>query len=156
MQFPITIGLHRLFFADTLLFATAGLASAVILFLPLVLLQLVALELMIWLATGLAWYRLKPRLHSIRLEKDGLISARFSEDAGFEPAELLPGATVHPWLTVFRLKIPVTGQVESVILVSPTVFGASTVNRKKRQILRRLRVVLRWQSALIDGGKSAF
>ena len=154
MQFPITIGLHRLFFLDVLLFATAGLGSVVAFALSLPLLPLVALVLMIWLTAGLAWYRLKPRLHSIRLEKDGRISARFSGNAGFEATELLPGATVHPWLTVFRLKISIMGQVETVIFVSPTVFGVSTVNRKNRQILRRLRVVLRWQSGLIDDRES--
>ncbi len=155
MQFPIIIGLHRLLLLDTLLFVAAGLASFAVSVLPLASLQLAALVLTIWLTAALAWYRLKPRLHSIRLEKDGRISARFSDETGFEVAELLPGATVHPWITVFRLKISTTGKVETVIFVPPAIFGASAVNQKKRQILRKLRVVLRWQSSLIDGRESA-
>lgn len=149
MQFPITIGLHRSHFMDALVLFAGVSASVICIVWPGTALHTMLLFLLVWLIAGWTWYRFRPPLHSIRLEKEGRISARVAENAGFEAADLLPGATVHPWLTVFRLKLE-NGRVATVIFTPQADFRSATVNRKNRQILRKLRVFLRWQSDLSD------
>jgi len=57
-------------------------------------------------------------------------------DGDFVPAQLLPGAAVHPWLTVLRLR-NAAGRVCVLCL---------TVDSLKKEDFRRLRVFLRWRA----------
>jgi toxin CptA len=57
-------------------------------------------------------------------------------DAEFVAATPLPGAIVHPWLCVVRLKMP-DGRVTSL---------NATVGTINRQNFRRLRAFLRWRA----------
>ena len=136
MQFPIIIGLHRSRFLDIGLGFIALLASGVIFAFP----QTITIQLLIitaiWAAAGIAWRQLSLKCSAIRLERSGQISVAHHDQNEFSPAELLPSATVHPWLTVFRLKA-VSGDTYTLV---------ATVDSLKRQDFRRLRVFLRWQA----------
>ncbi len=136
MQFPITIGLHRSRFLDLGFGFIALLASGVILTFPQSALFQLLIFTAIWVAAGIAWRQLSPKCSAIRLEHSGQISVVCHGTNDFLPAELLPDATVHPWLTVFRLK---TESGDAFILFA-------TVDSLKRQNFRRLRVFLRWQA----------
>ena len=136
MQFPIIIGLHRSRFLDFGLGCIVLLASVVIFAFP----QSAAIQLLIitatWVTAGIAWRQLSPKCSAIRLERSGQVSVVRHGENEFSLAELLPGATVHPWLTVFRLKTE----------FSKTCTMVATVDSLKRQDFRRLRVFLRWQA----------
>jgi len=136
VQFPITIGLHRSRFLNAALFLVAFSATAAVLAfrqLPLVQLGLAAA---IWILYGLARWQVLPKLSAIRLERAGQVSIRGIRQKDFLAARLLPGATVHPWLTVLRLKAD-NGPCHTLIV---------TVDSLSRQDFRRLRVFLRWQA----------
>lgn len=60
-------------------------------------------------------------------------------------AELMPGAIVHPWLTVVRLKTD-GGRMCTLI---------ATVDNLEREDFRRLRVFLRWQADFSVRGDDA-
>jgi len=103
VQFPITIGLHRSrFLVGAFVFLV--LLTVLVLFLFQRSTAIFA-AISLLLAVLLAWlwrYR-QPRCPAIRLEASGVISL-LSGDGEFAAAQLLPGATVHPWLTVLRLQ----------------------------------------------------
>lgn len=136
MQFPIIIGLHRSRFLD----AGFGLVLAFAILLisiwpqasPVRLLALPAIALAGWLS----WRQLAPALAAIRLESDGRVSVMAHGDAEFVAATLLPGAIVHPWLCVVRLKLP-DGRVMNL---------NATVGTINCQNFKRLRVFLRWRA----------
>ena len=136
MQFPITIGLRRSRFLDAGLIMVTLLASGVTLKFP----QTIAIQLLIlaaiWVVMGVAWRQLSPKLSKIRLERSGRVSVIRRGESEFSSADFLPGATVHPWLTLLRLK---TGAGDTCILIA-------AVDSLKRQDFRRLRVFLRWQA----------
>lgn len=136
MQFPITIGLHRSRFLDRILIALALLASGAILAFPrspalLALLLLVVSGLLLW-----SWRRLSPTLSAIRLERGGNILAVGVADSEFHEASLRRRATVHPWLTVFRLELA-DGRQHTVVVARDSMTGDD---------FRRLRVFLRWRA----------
>ncbi len=79
---------------------------------------------------------MSPELSAIRLERAGQISIRGIREKDFLATQLLPGATVHPWLTIIRLKAG-SGPRHTLIV---------TVDSLNRQDFRRLRVFLRWQA----------
>ena len=64
------------------------------------------------------------------------LSVAIAASAEFGDAELLAGATVHPWLTVARLKMQ-DGRTHRMLVV------ADTMNSED---FRRLRVFLRWRA----------
>lgn len=135
MQFPITIGLRRSHFLDVSLGFVTLFASLVALGFP----QSLALRLffcgVIWVLATLVWWQLSLKFVAIRLERGGQVL--ISCDGGeFLAAELLQGATVHPWLTVVRFKTE-DARVRRLI---------ATVDSLNRQDFRRLRVFLRWQA----------
>ena len=136
MQFPIIIGLHRSRFLDIGLGFIVLLASGVIFAFPQTTMIQLLIIIAIWAVAGIAWRQLSPKCSAIRLERSGQISIAHHGENEFSPAELLPGATVHPWLTVFRLKA-VSGDTYTLV---------ATVDSLKRQNFRRLRVFLRWQA----------
>ena len=79
---------------------------------------------------------MSPELSAIRLERAGQISIRGIREKDFLATQLLPGATVHPWLTIIRLKAD-SGPRHTLIV---------TVDSLNRRDFRRLRVFLRWQA----------
>ncbi|WP_428828052.1 protein YgfX [Azonexus sp. IMCC34842] len=136
MQFPITIGLHRSRFLDAaLLLAAFSATAAALAFRQSPLVQL-AFVMATWLLFGLAWRQMSPKLSAIRLERAGQVSIRGIRESDFLATRLLPGATVHPWLTIIRL-VADNGQCHTLI---------ATVDSLNRQDFRRLRVFLRWQA----------
>lgn len=142
MRFPITIGLRRSRLQEAVLLALALLASLAALFFPRPLPLRLALLLAIWGIALWAWRRLDPPLATLRLEADGRIQVA-GDGQDFLPATTLPGATVHPWLTVLRLELA-DGR-RCALLVT-----AGTTSPDE---FRRLRVFLRWRASFVGGEK---
>jgi toxin CptA len=145
VQFPITIGLHRSRFLDRAVLAIALVASCVILVFPRSTATLAGILLLTWTGAVLAWWQLKPALSELRLLGDGRLEILPEGATEFQPVRCLPGATVHPWLTVVRIEMP-NGQRLSVL---------ATVDTMSHEAFRRLRVFLRWRAefdALPPGG----
>jgi hypothetical protein len=137
VQFPIIIGLSRSRWQTAVLLLIATLASLTALFFPRPLPWRVGLLLAIWSLTGWASLRLTPPLAIIRLEANGSIQVKSNTDQDFAPATILPGITVHPWLTVLRLKL--ADGNHCALLFSPDNLTADD--------FRRLRIFLRWRVA---------
>ena len=136
MQFPMTIGLHRSRFLDAFVVSGALLASAGALAFPgESLIQAGVLSLTCLFAFW-AIRQLTPCISAIRLEQNGDFSLRSISDDEFKVAQILPGATVHPWLTVVRFKCS-ERPVQTLIV---------TVDSLKAADFRRLRVFLRWRA----------
>lgn len=136
MQFPIMIGLHRSRFMDLGLLFVALLASVAALAFPQTTTIQFSVCAAIWVAAGLAWRELTPKFSAIRLERSGQVFVALNGKSEFLAAEILPGATVHLWMTVVKLK---TEEAGSKALIA-------TVDSLNRQDFRRLRVFLRWQA----------
>jgi toxin CptA len=136
VQFPIVIGLHRSRFLGATLVAVAALACVVTLASPWLPAVRGASLAAIVIVAGLAWRRLAPGLSAIRLEQTGQIFLAATSNSAFVEAELLAGATVHPWLTVIRLK---TAEQGKHMLIA-------AVDSMKPEDFRRLRVFLRWRA----------
>lgn len=136
MQFPITIGLRRSRFLDRVLVAFALAASGVILAFPKPPAILGALLLAVGVLFLWSWWRLTPSLSAIRLERDGSILAANSGSSEFGQSSLPHRASVHPWLTVFRLELP-GGHQHSLVLARDSMASDD---------YRRLRVFLRWRA----------
>ena len=140
MQFPIIIGLRRSRFMDgalavltsIALLAVAGVPWPVEIALPLAgALLVLALH---------AARRLAPAFECLQIAAAGHISGRLIGETGFMPLRLLPGAAVHPWLTVVRL----AGERGTYrVLVAPDSAAPDE--------FRRLRVCLRWRAEVNDG-----
>jgi hypothetical protein len=136
VQFPVIIGLHRSSFLDAgfgILLVSAGALTAAW---PQT--EPYRLLLLAWIAVAglLTWRRLTPAFSAIRLEHDGRIMVMRCGEAEFVAAEPQPGAIVHPWLCVVRLKMA-DGRVRTL---------NATVGPKNCQNFRRLRVFLRWRA----------
>lgn len=136
MQLPIEIGLHRSRFLGATLVLTALTGGAATLASPWPLLVKAALLLAITVTASLAWRRLGPQLAAVRLEQAGRILVVPAGHAEFVEAEALPGATVHPWLTVVRLR---TAEGRTHLLMV-------AVDSMNPEDFRRLRVFLRWRA----------
>ncbi|MGE5472557.1 MAG: protein YgfX [Bacteroidota bacterium] len=146
MQLPITIGLHRSRFLDGLIAVGALLASLAILFFPQQPSIRASLLLVIWLIAAAAWRQLVPKIRCIRLERDGAISLARPGDHEFNEAFALPGATVHPWLTVIRLQFAQGDHSTALVLACDSLDRAD---------FRRLRVFLRWRADFSGAGDDA-
>lgn len=143
MQFPINIGLRRSSLLGAVLVTIALLAGAVSLVLPWSTSGRGLNLLLVLVVAYVTWQRLEPKLSAIRLERSGEVLFAVVGNAGFVEAELLAGATVHPWLTVVRFKIR-DGRRHLLI---------ATVDTMKPEDFRRLRVFLRWQAtATVENG----
>lgn len=136
MQLPITIGLHRSHLLDSLVFLSALLASLVVIAFPQAMVFQGAVLLAVWRCSVHAWRRLSPQCTAIHLERTGHLSVALAGREEFSMVELMPGAIVHPWLTVARLKTD-GGRMCTLI---------ATVDNLEREDFRRLRVFLRWQA----------
>lgn len=144
MQFPITIGLHRSRILDTALVVVVVALVATVLAFPIELPYRLACLIVICLFAVQIWHRLSPRLSAISLEKAGQLNVVPAGADEFLAATLLPGATVHPWLSVARLQTD-DGRIY-ILIVAP--------DSTDHQSFRRLRVFLRWRadfSGLGDG-----
>jgi toxin CptA len=76
----------------------------------------------------------------MRLEQNGDVSLRSIVDNEYRVAQIMPGATVHPWLTVVRFECP-EQPVQTLIV---------TVDSLKAADFRRLRVFLRWRAEISE------
>ena len=140
MQFPITLGLHRSLFLDRALFGLMLGGSLVILFYPRDT-GLQALLLAIFWGIGIhAWRQLEPAVSALRLARDGSLQALLAGETDYQPVFCLPGATVHPWLSVLRLKLASNRKATLLIAVDST----------NPEDFRRLRVFLRWRVEFND------
>ncbi len=136
MQLPITIGLHRSRILDVLIFLFALIGSgANLAFSSKPLIQFLLL-ILVWAVSALAWRQLSTHVSQLRLGSNGEIALLRPGNDAFEAAHILSAATVHPWLTVFRLET-VAGPAYTVIV---------TVDSLKADNFRRLRVFLRWRA----------
>ena len=140
MQFPIHIGLRRSRFLEAAVVSITLLTSGVTLALPWSTTARATSFLLVLIAGGLAWRRQGPTLSAIRLERAGQILVVVAGNAEFAEAELLAGATVHPWLTVVRLK---TQDERTHLLIA-------AVDSMKPEDFRRLRIFLRWQAVVSE------
>lgn len=135
MQLPITIGLHRSRIGDGILLLTGMLAILAWCFWP----QSVGLRLAgVALILAGCWFvrrQLEPVLRVIRLDGAGGIAGGSGGGDGLEPLHLLPGAIVHPWLTVVRFQ-DARGRRHVVV---------ATVDSMNPADFRRFRVFLRWR-----------
>ena len=136
MRFPITIGLRRSRILDTGLLLVLVTTIAVLLAWPAGAALQMAAIFMAMLVAGLAYRRLTPRLAGIRLERVGGMRVCLAGQTEFRRVLALPGATVHPWLTVVRLQDE-DGR-RHMLLVAPDAMSHDD--------FRRLRVFLRWQA----------
>lgn len=144
MQFPVTIGLHRSFLAERILLAISLIAASVALAVPW---PPIIGALLVLLVAGLgflAWRGLQPSVSALRLDRDGSIGIRAVGADDFVDANLLPRATVHPWLTVCRLAVAV-GHPHLLVLAPDSMDGED---------YRRLRIFLRWRARFSVSGDS--
>lgn len=135
MQFPISIGLHRSFFLALLTLLVHLAAMSVICLPDWPVLWVIAGVGGLLLSLLWNWQRQAPAIVALRLLDDGQIECRRAGASDFSTAQLLPGATAHPWLTLFRVQDE-AGRVT--ILVAPDSAGAEE--------RRRLRLWLRWRA----------
>ncbi|QRM19733.1 hypothetical protein GBK02_10115 [Dechloromonas sp. TW-R-39-2] len=137
MQLPITIGLHRSRFIGIALQFTAVLAGITVFLMPVDLAFRLAGLAVIGALGITAWRCYKTPIPCIRLEHNGDINLLSVSEAEAVTMQLLPGAIVHPWLTVFRLK---SGQTGAIVMIA-------TVDSLDKQNFRRLRTFLRWRAS---------
>lgn len=135
MQFPIVIGLRRSRFLSLALKSIAVLGMGVALAMPWSTPFRLALCLPVSIVAFLAWRRLDAVPATIRLEATGTIYLAYAGHEQPLEAELMPGSTVHPWLTVIRLKTD-SGPF-------PVILAADSVEPDR---YRQLRVFLRWRA----------
>ena len=133
MQFPITIGLHRSFYLIGGYFLVHVLALLVVWLPAWPTVVSIGLSALIVLLAFAGWRQINQTDLHLRLLATGHLECAVS--GAYLPAMLLPGATVHPWLTVMRIEL--AGKTK-VILVAP-----DSASREDR---RRLRVWLRWRA----------
>lgn len=129
----MTIGVRRSFLL-CLGMALAHALAAVLLFLPgwPLLLPLAAIPLLLC-SVWAAWRCCTPAVDALRFLEDGRVECRRAGTRGFEASELLPGAMVHPVLTVFHL---CCGGKRLAVVILP-----DSVSEEEH---RRLRIWLRW------------
>lgn len=145
MQFPITIGLRRSRILDGLLGLTLVLCLAASLAYPGTVIIHLGLVLLSLLLAALAGRRLTPSVTAIRLERNGDIFVCLVGAGDFFPAQLEPGATVHPWLTVIR--VTMANGRRATIMATPDSQNPSD--------FRHLRMFMRWQANFSALGDAA-
>ena len=142
MQLPISIGLRRSRIADGILLLVATSIVAAWSFWPQPLgIRLVG-ALILFIGACLIHRQLEPALKIIRLDSTGGIAGSSTSGAGAkqETLYLLPGAVVHPWLTVARLR---DGHGRHYIILA-------TTDSMDSNDFRRFRVFLRWRIKFND------
>lgn len=145
MQLPIFIALHRSRLQSRVLSLLLACGLLLILSYPAPMwLRLFAAALLgIW---GWRVFRqLRPGIAALELAADGSVKIQFAGQAVFVTARCLPGAVVHPWLTVLRLEAP-DGRRHNLVITSDCL---------AREGFRRLRVFLRWRADFSASGAAA-
>ncbi|MCH2218989.1 MAG: hypothetical protein MK097_01480 [Dechloromonas sp.] len=138
MQLPITIGLRRSRIGDGVLLLAGILAIVAWSFWPQLLgVRLVGIML-IFAGLWLVRRQLEPELRIIRMDGAGGISGASGSGDVLEPLQMLPGAIVHPWLTVVRLQ-DFRGCRRVVV---------ATVDSMASSDFRQFRIFLRWRIKL--------
>ncbi len=140
MHFPITIGLHRSRFLDYAVLVVVLAITGFLLQFPRSTAVLIAILLLAWSGAALAWWRLKPEAVTVRLLRNGQLEVLPQAGEAFLLGRCLPNATVHPWLTVFRIETDSGQQIQLLV----------TADTTGREEFRRLRVFLRWQADFND------
>ncbi len=145
MQFPIIIGLHRSFFLDRLGLTVSIVAAASLAATPWPWPFRILGPVLCLLAWAWAWSR-KPLAagQSLIIEQPGQF-IRQTADGERQRLDCLPGATVHPWLTVVRLRDE-AGKAVTLVFTVDNISAAD---------FRRLRTVMRWQGACADAAGDA-
>lgn len=146
MQFPIFVGLHRSRILDAAILAIGLIAGLLFWAWPRSTGNFAQISTLVALLAMLAWIGNTPRISGLRLARDGKISLQSGTDPAYRDAHLLNGATVHPWLTVFRLQDAENGRTYRLVVVADSADAAS---------IRRLRMFLRWQARFSDGRRDA-
>ena len=136
MQFPITIGLHRSRILLGALAVTSVLAIGMVMLLWWSISLKISACLLVAIVAHMALRRLRIIPSAIRLQESGTIQLIPAGEDQFVNARLLPGATVHPWLTIARLKTE-DGRIKVLIVA---------VDSLKPADFRRLRTCLRWRN----------
>ena len=134
MQFPIIIGLRRSRFVDGALLAATATGLVAIALTPWALTVLAMLGSAIVLVAVVTVKALTPQIRALRIDNDGRISCQIADRSELILVRLLPGATVHPWLTVLRLA---DEQRTYRVVIAPDSIALEE--------FRRLRVWLRWR-----------
>lgn len=141
MQFPIIVGLRRSLFLERMLLASAGLASLLVMAWPRSTAVQASILVCVWGVAAIAGRRLRENACRLRLARDGgLALAAAGEGSDFGAVRLMPGATVHPWLTTFRVE-GADGRRRAVL---------ATIDNLDPADFRRLRVFLRWRAGLSE------
>jgi hypothetical protein len=140
VHFPILIGVRRSRILDIQVGLILVLVSLVAWAFPgdqavSAIIQILGIGL-----ASLAWQQMKPKVCVLRLERSGELSVKRALSEDFSPAEILSGASVYPWLTVFRLR------TDDQALITLTV----TVDSMDAEDFRRLRLFLRWRGTSSD------
>lgn len=139
MRFPILIEVHRSRWMPACLAGIVVSGLAVVLVYPGSRLDQAIFSLILLLTAALAWRHLaRIPFRFLRLQADGSISLCREATAAGRTADLLPGAFVHPLLTVFRVTLPDERPVGFVL----------AVDSAGGEDLRRLRVFLRWRAGV--------
>lgn len=104
MQLPITIGLRRSRIGDGVLLLISMLSVVTWSFWPESIGMRLVGTILIFAGLWLIRRQLEPVLHIIKMDGDGRVSGGSGEGDGLEVLHALPGAIVHPWLTVVRFQ----------------------------------------------------
>ncbi len=140
MQLPITIGLRRSRIGDGVLLLAGMLASLTWSLWPQLLGVRLAGIMLIFAGLWLVRRQLEPTLRIIRMDGAGGISGASGSGEVLEALRALPGAIVHPWLTVVRFQDS-HGRCHVVV---------ATVDSMEPSDFRRFRIFLRWRIKLAE------
>jgi len=139
VQFPIVIGLHR----SRILLCSLLLAGLVANILPFFYVSDRVVLALAVSVSSLVTFRAKkllfPRVKKLRLENSGQLSICEEEEGSYLTAYCLPRATVHPWLTVFRVETEERRRLTVIV----------TIDSVAPSEFRQLRVFLRWRGDFI-------
>jgi toxin CptA len=145
VQFPITIGLHRSRILDGVLLVVTVIATGAFWAWQ----QALAIRLLgmaaVVASCFIARRQLTPVLGFIKLDRSGRIFASHDENGEFKALVALPGASVHPWLTVLRFQDEL-GRRRTVL---------ATYDSMNPEDFRRLRMFLRWRAKFSESGSDA-
>jgi len=135
VQLPIIIGLRRSRIWGSVLMLAGVLAIAVWLSWPRVLaVRLVGVAVILGGVLHLR-RQLEPKLGVLKMDRDGAISGALSAKHKLIPLQALPGAIVHPWLTVVHFR---DEDARRYVVIA-------TVDSMRPDDFRRFRVFLRWR-----------
>lgn len=134
----MTIGLRRSRFLAAAILGTHAVALIVLLLPHWPLAVRLALGIGVIGSTIFAWRQRLPALEALRLKEDGGCEIRQRGGGAFLTASLCSVATVHPLLTVFRLRTD-EGMAFTMVILPDSV---------PQEDFRRLRVWLCWRGKI--------